>query len=250
MRWLFAPIILLVAQSGMSQRIILTGRVTDKSQTPIVGAHIRNTSIDKITTSGFMGEFNLPARPGDTLYITSIGFTSVTHILAIGDFTRLSLQMTESITSLNEVTIYSLPPIEVFKKTIMETQVKDSVAFWYFGVAKPVFRGDKMREGQIHKKALYGILQPTNFLYYNLSKQEKEKRKFYQLQQNQSKVENANNKFTREWVAEQTGLEGDKLTSFIAFCNFSTDYLDRFPLYVIREDMMVKLEEFKKNYGE
>jgi len=251
MRWPLSLLLTTLSLLGFAQRAMLTGRLADLDNEPIIGAHIRNLSIDKITASNISGSFQLPAFPGDTLFITTIGYTSLTYTLSIRDFDgKLTLLMTESTTSLNEVTVYSIPPIDVFKKTIMETQVKDTVEFWYFGVAKPVYKGDKMETGRVHKKLLYAVLQPTDFLYYNLSKQEKEKRKYYQLQQNQSKIKNAYSKFTREWVAEQTGLEGDKLTSFISFCNFTLEYLDRFPTYVIREDMMAKLIEYKNIYGE
>jgi hypothetical protein len=234
-----------------SQRTLITGFIVDTQDHPIIGGHVRNLSIDKITVSSVDGRFQLPALPSDTLYVTTIGFAAHLHVLTITDFGgRFLIRMEESALALNEVTVLSIPPIEKFKEMIMETKVKDSAEFWYFGVEKPVFRGDKMAEGRIHKKFLYAVLQPTNFLYYNTSKQEKEKRKYYQLQQNETRQDNAEKKFTREWVAEHTGLEGDKLTSFIAFCNFSVDYLDHFPIYVIMEDMMVKFDEFKKLYGE
>ena len=57
-------------------------------------------------------------------------------------------------------------------------------------------------------------------------------------------------KFSREWVSESTRLEGDKLTSFIAHCNFSPAYIAQTPLYMIHERMMELLPEFLKSYEE
>ena len=51
-------------------------------------------------------------------------------------------------------------------------------------------------------------------------------------------------KFTREWVGENTKLEGDKLTSFIAYCDFSVEYLASATLFDIHQRMMAILPEF------
>ena len=53
-------------------------------------------------------------------------------------------------------------------------------------------------------------------------------------------------KFTRSWVGEVTGLKGDVLTDFISFCNYDVAYLDETPLYMIQEDLLVKLDEFQQ----
>jgi hypothetical protein len=230
-----------------AQRIMLSGKVMDEFGSTLVGTHVRNISSDNITVTNLEGAFLLPAQPGDTLQLSNVGFSQLLHVVQLSDFLgELSLKMTPSITKLNEVTILSLPTLKQFKELIMEQKVKDTAEFWYFGVAKPKPKQYKMESGQVHNKFLYALVQPTDFLYYNLSKKEKEKRKYYQIQKHQDAKELVEEKFTREWVAEQTGLEGEELTEFIAFCNFSYDYLNQFPLYVIREDMMEIFILFKK----
>ena len=240
MRLTLSALLILYTAYGFAQRIMLTG-------TLLVGTHVRNISIDKITISNMEGRFLLPAQPGDTLLLSNIGYAQLTYTVKISDFVKEpTLTMRPSTTSLDEVTILSIPTLKRFKEMVMEETVKDTVEFWYFGVAKPKPKQHKMESGQVHKKFLFAVLQPTDFLYYNLSKKEKEKRKYYQIQTQQDSKENAEQKFTREWVSEQTGLEGEDLTDFIGFCNFSIDYINTFPLYVIREDMMEKLNQFKK----
>ena len=68
--------------------------------------------------------------------------------------------------------------------------------------------------------------------------------------QNQESRDKARTKFTRDWVSEMTRLEGDKLTSFIAYCNFSEKYLVETPEYVIHEDMMALLPKFLEEYDQ
>lgn len=246
MRFYLAIVFIFTLTAISAQRQFLTGEVLDTKKQAIPGVHVRNQTSDKVTVTTPDGRFQIPAQTGDTLLLTSIGFKRLQVLVEQHWFQGpISLMMLEGKITLNEITVHSIPPIELFKEMILETEVKDSVEFWYFGVDKPVFRGDKMAEGNTHKKLLYGVLQPTSFIYYNVSKAEKEKRKYYQVQKNQYRTERVELKFTREWVQEHTGLEGDKLTSFISFCNYSPAYLDATPLYIIMEDMLAKLSEFQ-----
>jgi len=56
--------------------------------------------------------------------------------------------------------------------------------------------------------------------------------------------------FTREWVSENTKLEGDKLTSFIEYCDFSEAYLASSSQFEIYELMMDLLPKFLEQYEE
>ena len=103
-----------------------------------------------------------------------------------------------------------------------------------------------MVETRKYKSPLYAIMQPTSFLYYNFSKKEKEKRKIYGITKTQHIRNRVFKKFTRDWVKTETGLDGEQLTYFIAFCDYDLDYLDRSSLYIIKENMMTKLEEFRE----
>ena len=52
-------------------------------------------------------------------------------------------------------------------------------------------------------------------------------------------------KFNRVLVGDLTKLEGEKLTAFIASCNFSDEYLYNTDLYTIIEALYAKFEAFK-----
>lgn len=94
---------------------------------------------------------------------------------------------------------------------------------------------------------IFIISHPFRSRYYNFSKQEKKQRKYYKIQQSAGRESKTFRTFNREWVQEVTGLDGDKLTDFIAYCDFSIDFLSKNPLYVIRERLIVKLMEFEQN---
>lgn len=251
MRSLLLYLIIFLATSAMAQHREHEGQLLDIQRKPISGVHIRNTTAGELGVSDIDGFFRILASPGDTLLFSSVGYKTL-MILCDQNWPSegLKLFMQEGTLELDELTIRSIPPIERFKEQIMENQPEDSIGFWYFGVQQPVIKGDPLVTGKVHKKLLYAISQPTSFLYYNLSKAEKEKRKFYQLEKNSLRDEKIELKFTREWVAEHTGYEGDKLTSFIAYCGYTPQYIARTPEYMILENMKSKMAPFEAQYSE
>ena len=52
-------------------------------------------------------------------------------------------------------------------------------------------------------------------------------------------------KFNRELVADLTQLEGEELTRFIAFCNFSEDYLYETDLIAIADSIFAMYTDFQ-----
>jgi len=229
-----------------AQRKILQGQTLDELSLAIPNVHVRNLTSRKITVSDGSGNFDLPAQAGDTLLLTSIGFSPLKVIVAEDWFAeRVILILEETYIQLDEVMVNSIPTYELFRDRILEYQPKDSVEFWYFGVKKPVFRGDPMLEGNKYKSPLFAIFHPLSFAHYNLSSKEKEKREYHKITESQPVRDRVNKKFTREFVKTETGLEGTELTSFIAFCDFDMYYLDRTSLFYIKQEMMAKLEEFR-----
>lgn len=251
MRLAFLSFLLFHGFASFCQQKEWNAQLMNMQREPIPGAHVLNQTLGTGGISDNDGFFSIRAEVGDTLTMTSIGYRPL--LIAVdANWPKegLVLFMQEGAVELNEVTVESIPPIERFKEQIMDTQPKDSARFWYYGVDKPVFKGDRMLEGVIHKKLLYAISQPTSFLYYNLSKAEKEKRKHHKLKKNSLTKEQSEFKFTREWVTEHTGFEGEELTSFIAYCDYTDAYLASTPQYLIMEDMTRKKEAFEKSQND
>ena len=247
MRSVLTICILLISFSAFTQRKLVKGQVVDEIGEGIPNVHIKNLNAGMLTTTDIDGNFRLTLQSGDSIQLTSVGYKP--EILIASEewlSEKVILVMNEDVIQLAEVSVSPIPDIDRFKEQIKAFQPPEEEQFWYFGVDKPKPREDKMLEGK-HKNVLFALLQPTSFLYYNLSKKEKEKRKYYKLTNEQPTRELAFKKFTREWVQEETGLEGDQLTSFIAFCDFEIKYLAETPLFIIKENMMAKLDAFLEN---
>jgi len=214
------------------------------NQQPMTGAHIRNLTAGSLTSTNEHGKFKMPIQVGDTLLLTSVGYQ---EIMRVADSSWLQEKeilflLSTSTVYLDEVVVGQLPEYERFKQMILEEQPNDTV-FQVYGMPKVVV-GPKSANPSLT------VSGPVSMLYSAFSKREKEKRKMQQILEKEHIATQARLKFTREWVAENTGLDGDKLTSFIAFCDFSDDYLASETLFAIRERMLELLPVFLDKYEE
>lgn len=192
------------------------------------------------------GKFRLPVAIGDTIVFSIVGYHKMGWEVKESWLEEVvTLRILRDTTFLDEVLVYDLPPEEMFRQRMLEYQPEDT-SFWYHGVEKPKpLDRSPMTETEVNSP-LFAILQPADFLYEKFSKQAKEKRKYHQIVSNSRAQYVAYEKFNRDWVAEVTGLEGDVLTDFIQYCDYSLEYLEETPQYIIRENLLAKLEIFKK----
>lgn len=214
---------------------------------PIQFAHVVNYSTNAGTITDPYGNFSILAKAGDTLVFSQIGYERLGWQVKRSWFEGIiTLKLPKEITVLEEVVINEFPSEEKLKKRILEYEPEDTT-FRYFGMDEPIDKEDiTLNEKALHRP-LFVATHPLTAAYYNFSKQEKERRKYHKIVQNESIQNRVYAKFTRDWVHEVTGLKGDELTNFISFCDYSLEYLDKTPLYIIQEDMLARLSEFKKD---
>ncbi len=251
MKYLLSILVFSCSLTAFGQRTYLNGVVRDSlSKDDMIGVHIRNIDASSVTSSNPYGKFKIPVQIGDTLVLSSVGHQTLAWI-AIEEWStgeEVEFLLPVNTVYLDEVVIGDFPKYDRFKEMIMEAQPVDT-SLQIFGVEPVIITGDKRLEESYIKNPLYALASPIDFVYQNFSKREKEKRQHYRLVKSQYTRERVSLKFNREWVAEMTQLEGDKLTSFISFCNFQTSYLAKTPLYMIHERMKELLPEFLENYS-
>ncbi|PZW40471.1 TonB-linked SusC/RagA family outer membrane protein [Mesonia algae] len=88
--------------SGFCQQII-EGQVTGPQDLPIPGVNIQIQGTNRGTTSNFEGEYQLVARPQDTLVYTYMGYIS--QKVAVGEQTQINIQLKENENSLGDLVI-------------------------------------------------------------------------------------------------------------------------------------------------
>lgn len=211
--------------------------------------HVRNINAGLLTSTDPYGKFKIPAMVGDTLVLSSVGHQTLAWIAKEEWFDEQEVEFLLPVNTiyLEEVVVGEFPEYERFKDQIISTEVEDTT-FHAYGV--PIVKMDPypQMEKNEYLNPVFVFFHPVSALHHSFSKKEKEKRKMQQIRKQQFMMENVNLKFTRDWVAESTKLEGDKLTSFIAFCNFTPEYIAATPEYMIHERMMALLPDFLKEY--
>lgn len=248
MKKLLLPFILLISAICTNGQNVEGELVDSVSNEPVQFAHVQNITAHKGTLTNQFGRFNIPANEGDTIAFSIVGYQQLGWVVESTWLQKsIVLKLPKDTVLLDEVLISDLPTEEEFKRKLINHQPEDS-GFWYHGMAQPKPRDNSpLSEKQVNNP-MFAITQPADFLYEKFSKQAKEKRKYHQITQKESITYRVNQKFTRDFVQNATGLEGDELTNFIYFCDYSLDYLDRTPLYLIREDMLAKLDKFQNQH--
>lgn len=243
---------LFVALTSYSQRNYVYGIVRDSaSNEDMIGVHVRNISAGSLTSTDAYGKFKIPSKVGDTLVFSSVGHTTLAWIATEDWFNEKEIEFLLPVNTiyLEEVVVGEFPEYERFKDQILETQPEDTT-FEVFGVPRVVMKQHNQLEKKQYLNPLFAITHPISAIHHSVSKRERERRKMQQIRKQHYKTEQAQLKFTRTWVSESTKLEGDKLTSFIEYCNFSTYYIAETPLYIIYEKMMALLPDFLEEYDQ
>ncbi|NQZ78766.1 MAG: carboxypeptidase-like regulatory domain-containing protein [Ekhidna sp.] len=232
------------------QRKYVYGVVLDSASKEIlIGAHIQNINAGNLTSTNERGAFKLPAKVGDTLVISSVGYKTLAWVADSTwfDEEEIEFALPSNTIYLDEVIVGKLPEYVRFKELILEEQAEDT-SFQIFGVPRVVMDPYPVVEKREFMNPLHAVLHPISTIHYSVSKKEKEKRKMQQIRRTKYATESARQKFTREWVSENTKLSGDKLTSFIDYCNFTDEYLATSSRFAIYELMMDLLPEFLEKY--
>ena len=244
--------VLLFALTIFGQRQYIYGVVKDSAtQEPMIGAHIQNLGAGSLTSTNERGRFKIPALSGDTILISSVGHKMLYWVVDstwFDDEERDFLLPVNTI-YLEEVVVGDFPVYERFKEMIIKEQPKDTT-FRVFGVPEVVMDPYPQLEKSEYLNPVYAFFHPVSALHHSFSKKEKEKRKMQQIRKRKYITQDAKLKFTREWVSENTKLKGDTLTSFIAYCNFSENYLASASQFEIYELMMDLLPKFLEKYEE
>lgn len=252
MKAILTILFLCILSAASAQRNYVYGAVRDSlSGDEMIGVHVQNIDAKRLTSTNQNGTFKLPAKIGDTLVFSSVGHKTLAWIADstwfVGD--EIEFLLPVNTIYLDEVVVGEFPEYERFKEMIIQEQPKDTT-FKIFGVPEVVMDPYPQMEKSEYLNPVFAFIHPVSALHHSFSKKEKEKRKMQQIMKRQHITSKAYQKFTREWVAENTKLEGDKLTSFIDYCDFSVDYLASATLFDIHQRMMALLPNFLEGYEE
>ncbi len=219
--------------------------VDESSGQPIAQAHIQNLSQQKFTVSNFSGEFRIPMQREDTLWISCVGYQSMGILIQDQWDTAsfVTIEMKPDTVMLEEMIIRQLPDENTFKRMVLDYQPVDSTLQFAGMIPRSSAPNPLLLDEEV-KSLGFALKHPFGFIYHGLSKERKQMRKLYALEQSKYKRIEANQKYNREYVSDLTDLKGDQLTNFMLYCDFDEEFLFRKTQFEISEIIKVKLEEF------
>jgi len=221
----FVIIFRFLLSTGMSRSCepkIWKGIVVDSvTDSPLSFVHILNESTRRGYISDSSGKFSIECSSGDTLVFISLGYLGKVIIV---DILEQEVQLVPRIYSIDEVSIQTYRSYEQFRHDFLKVQPEKDLEIKGLPRGKPIDVPVLLDTNQIQSPAFL-LFHPLSFLYYNFSKEEKSKRKAFYLERRKGEEIVVQGKFNREIIHQITGLEGDDLTNFIGFCNFSHEFL-------------------------
>jgi len=198
-----------------------------------------------IVITDTLGNFSIDAIKGDTLHFSALGFQNkVVHVndSLIAYSKSVLIFLSQRKYQLKEVIIEGFGEYSDFKKKFYDLNIKADTLNLGLPKAKP---GLPMLLDDKYIKSIKFLVNspvsfsPISYLFYNLNKKEKSKRKVVILEKDDKIQELADQKYNKQKLANWTGLKDEELTNFFLFCNFSKDYV----LQNSELDIMIKVNE-------
>ena len=227
---------------------VFSGKIIDDSQEyPVPSVHIWNESTRMGSISDDSGNFKIMVKNQDTIVLSAIGyFSSVVMVSpSLDQIVRLKPKTYE----IDEVVVRRFRSYESFIYQVVHTELPEtgtSELREYVKVVSIAAALDADRERAIEDKVETGRFGYITPLGKGINQEKAFKEKIAK-QKERERIIHA--KFNRVLVGDITQLDGDELTKFIAYCNFSDDYLYETDLYTILEELYAKLNDYQ-NMGD
>ncbi|MGZ2370519.1 carboxypeptidase-like regulatory domain-containing protein [Ancylomarina sp. YFZ004] len=237
--------------------ISISGQVvTSTGISPIPLAHliIKGKRSGQICDS--LGIFHLQVKQSDTLIISALGFkTQEWAVPFIFDTTLplfFQIPLKKMAYLLKEVDVFALGTWDEFKADFVKLKIKDdNVINTQITKELAPFRTKKPNIVPPQYRAL--IEKPhfiNNFkflpayLFTKLSRSEKRKRKITGLIRNKWKAKKLSQYYSSDIVAANTGLKGDRLEDFMAYCGPKMKITEITSQYDILEQIVTNYKKY------
>jgi hypothetical protein len=110
------------SSAQQQKRIVqLSGVVIDTLQGPVPGVYVYVPKAGRGTATNHVGFFSMPVVVGDSIVISSVGYTTQYYIVPAtsNEYETIIVSMIQDVTYLKEVEIVPYPTEEVFKEAVL-----------------------------------------------------------------------------------------------------------------------------------
>lgn len=218
----------------------VAARVIDRATREAVPyANVINQRIRGGTMTDANGFFSLQADPSDTLTFKSLGYTDlrvpVSDILAQG----------------SDSAVVSIAPVRYLLGQVDVQGSAPTVNLSGIPQGKPSDIPTELRSDFSKKPgALTAIFNPASFLYYKLSKSEKEKRATLMAMRSEREWALFSMVYNKDVLQRITGLTGSALDDFMVYCNAFNNLHFSASTYEVQVRVQELFEQYKKEQAE
>jgi hypothetical protein len=227
------PLLLLFVSFGYSQddnneeEVKQLKAVVQNAQTdqPMESVHVVNLNQVVGTITNDKGEFSIPAKVNDTLYITFLGFKSqkvrVTNDMFKFKDTKISL--TELAYALEEVIVRPYSLTGYLEIDVKNLPLNNAFQYSISGLSVGYEAGNKNPSAVT--KVLGAILNPADLLRNLFGKKPNQMRKLRQMKEDDQIRDLLASKFDRETLTELLQLEKVDVEDILNNCNYSRSFI-------------------------
>ncbi len=207
------------------------GRIIDDSTGNRVSwVHIFNESRREWYTSDGSGRFSIPVNGNDTLVFRAMGFLGKVHIVDVERLDSVEvIRMLPRYYEIGEVAIRGYRSYESFMQEFKtyRPEVTEQDVMRDAMYASAAEEGRKAFEEKMIKEQLANSGQYNIASIPILSKEDKFLIRYKERLEQEEVQRQIDKKYNRDIVASVTGLPENEITDFMAFCSFSTAYLQK-----------------------
>jgi hypothetical protein len=235
----------LFGQTDSTSRKVLSGKIIDDSLAYVIPyAHLWNERTKMGTITNESGDFSIEAGSQDTVAFSALGYYG--DIYVVPDTTmnqNIVVRLKPKKYAIDEVVVRRFGTYESFKYQVIHLELPKTKTDYlreHLKVSAATAAVEADRERAIKDKMKgFGL---TTSLGGGINRDKERLEKLNNLKKREQII---TQKFNRVLVGDITQLDGDELTTFIAYCNFSEDYLYETKLYAIIEAVYSKFNAYQ-----
>ena len=172
------------------------------------------------------GQFEISAKPNDTIFISYIGYQSIklkiTKDLLKGN--ELEIGIHEKIVNINEVTIKAHKLIGVLVIDAKNVPEDKYSRIYINGLPQAYETG---KSSNSYSSAINAIFNPVDFWYNKLGKKPKELKRLKKLKEGDQMRNMMEQKYSREVIMNYLDMSRKELNDLLTECNYSTRFIEK-----------------------
>lgn len=204
------------AQTDEPKEYKITGRTISSEGNEVVQlASIINLSSSKRAISNRQGYFKMLFLPDDTIFISAIGYQSMTVICRNIDLQKL----TDTITVVMKAINVTLKEVNI----VSSNPKRDSIA----RAAAEFLKNDPLMNNydRILNRQRGGLMSPLTAMYQQFSKEGRDAVRFEEFLAYAERQKQADRRYNRDFVKRVTKLDDKYLDEFMLFCRLDKEFI-------------------------